>query len=578
MRRRTIAAALLIAVAVCVAALVLSLPPPSRRLTAPPGDPRELAGALHVHTVRSDGAGTVEEVAAAAARARLQFVVFTDHGDATRPPEPPQYRSGVLCVDGVEISTTGGHYIALGLDRPAPYRLAGEPRAVVEDVARLGGFGIVAHPDSAKGELRWNAWSEPFDALEWLNADSEWRDEPPRAIAGAVASYLFRGPEAIASLFDRPQVLSRWDAATRRRRVIALAGHDAHARIGLRGNWEPGTGDYSLALPSYEAAFRAFAMRVRLATPPTGDAVRDARLLLDAFKAGHVYTVIDAQAGPARLTFTARGPDGAGEGGDDLVATRPVTLAAHVPDTPGVTLLLVRNGRVAATAEGPSLTHEHRPDGTDTTTVYRVEARLQGAPAWRVPWIVSNPIRISAAEREAPAPTEPPPAEATRPVPKSVESTPWLLERDAKSTASIEPRPSRGVRLTYALEGGEPRGQYAAAVLTFAPGAFEGWDRIRFRGSASREMRVSVQVREPQNGRRWIRSVVLFPDARDIVVRMDEMRVPEPVLAGRPPRQELASVLFVVDTTNTVPGTRGTVEIEDVRFERDASQRATTSR
>ena len=98
----------------------------------------------------------MEVVPAAAARVGLKFIVFTDHGDATRRPDAPAYRSGVLCLDGVEISTTGGHYIAL--DMPAsPFPLGGEPRDVVEDVQRLGGFGIVAHPDSPKTELRANA-------------------------------------------------------------------------------------------------------------------------------------------------------------------------------------------------------------------------------------------------------------------------------------------------------------------------------------------------------------------------------------------------------------------------------------
>ena len=573
MRRRTLVVALVAAAVACAAAFAAMLPPPARRLIPSGGDPREIAGSFHVHTNRSDGAGTVGEVAAAAARAGLQFVIVTDHGDATRPAEPPRYRSGVLCLDGVEISTTGGHYIALGLRRPAPYRLAGEPRDVVEDVARLGGFGIAAHPASRKAELRWNAWSEPVDALEWLNADSEWRDEPPRAIARAVAGYLFRGPEAIASLFDRPAVLDRWDAATRRRRVVGLAGHDAHARIGLRGNWEPGSGDYSLALPSYEAAFRTFALRVRLDERPTGDAVRDGRLLLGALRAGHVYTAVDAQASPARLTFSARAKDGTGEGGDDLIAAGPVALEARVPPTPDLTLVLLRNGRVASTVKGESLTYEHVPDGTGTT-VYRVEARLDAAHAeWRVPWIVSNPIRIAAKAVPASLPRDLPPATAMRPLPADLQATPWLLERDATTAAALAPRPGRGVRLTYSLGGGPAHGQYAAAVLTLVPGTFEGWDRIRFRASASREMRASIQVREPRGGRRWLRSVVLFPGPRELVVRLDDMRVPEPVLAGRPPRAELASVLFVVDTTNTSPGTKGTMDIEDVRLEREPPMR-----
>ena len=62
----------------------------------------------------TDGRSTPEVVAAAAARAGLKFIVITDHGDATRIPDAPVYRDGVLCLDAVEISTkkqpfTTGH-------------------------------------------------------------------------------------------------------------------------------------------------------------------------------------------------------------------------------------------------------------------------------------------------------------------------------------------------------------------------------------------------------------------------------------------------------------------------------------
>jgi hypothetical protein len=63
----------------------------------------------------------------------------------------------VWCIDCGGIGTDGGHVIALGLPA-APYPLGGSPRDVVEDIARLGGFSLAAHPDSAKPELRWNDW------------------------------------------------------------------------------------------------------------------------------------------------------------------------------------------------------------------------------------------------------------------------------------------------------------------------------------------------------------------------------------------------------------------------------------
>ena len=155
----------------------MTMPPAARTLPASPGLRAPVRGAIHVHTRRSDGSGTVDDVARAAARAGLNFVILTDHGDGTREPEQPVYRQGVLCIDAVEISTTGGHVIALAVPRTS-YSLGGETRDVLEDIARLGGMSIAAHPSSSRPQLQWTDWNLKPDGLEWVNADSEWRDEP----------------------------------------------------------------------------------------------------------------------------------------------------------------------------------------------------------------------------------------------------------------------------------------------------------------------------------------------------------------------------------------------------------------
>src|SRR5690349_7909511 len=123
--RLHIPAAILAILAVLIVAL---LPPRTRRTAAPPAS--TVRGAFHVHSNRSDGSGTVDDIAAAASRAGLQFVILTDHGDGTRTPDAPSYRSGVLTIDGLEISTTGGHYAVIGMPA-SPYPLAGEPEDVV---------------------------------------------------------------------------------------------------------------------------------------------------------------------------------------------------------------------------------------------------------------------------------------------------------------------------------------------------------------------------------------------------------------------------------------------------------------
>ena len=134
MKRGMMVTALIVAVAVGAWAS-LTLPP--RGVALPPVSDGTIAGGFHIHTVRSDGRATPDEIAAVAARAGLKFLVFTDHGDGSRTPDAPAYRSGVLCIDGVEVSRSGGHVVALGLPA-APYRLGGEARDVVEDIQRLG--------------------------------------------------------------------------------------------------------------------------------------------------------------------------------------------------------------------------------------------------------------------------------------------------------------------------------------------------------------------------------------------------------------------------------------------------------
>ena len=57
------------------------------------------------------------------------------------------------------------------------------------DPLLLLGFGIAAHPGSPKPELQWTDWTVPLDGLEWLNADSEWRDEFWANLGGVLLTY-----------------------------------------------------------------------------------------------------------------------------------------------------------------------------------------------------------------------------------------------------------------------------------------------------------------------------------------------------------------------------------------------------
>ena len=195
--------------------------------------------------------------------------MLTDHGDGTRPPDPPSYRHGVLVIDAVELNTSAGHVVALGLTRrrrriPWP----ATPRDVIDDIRRLGGAAVIAHPDSPNPALRWRGQNVAADGIEWLNVDSEWRDDPPTRLVATALRSLIRGPEV-----NRLAVL-----AARRQ---ASAGSMPRRDNGQHSRWQrstrtPTSGGATreeprqrsvIARPTYEAMFRTVAQAVVLDAP-----------------------------------------------------------------------------------------------------------------------------------------------------------------------------------------------------------------------------------------------------------------------------------------------------------------------
>jgi hypothetical protein len=545
-----------------------TMPPAARTLPAAPALRTPVRGAIHIHTRRSDGSGTVDEVAGAAARAGLNFVILTDHGDGTREPEPATYKHGVLCIDAVEISTTGGHVVALALPRTS-YSLGGETRDVLEDIARLGGISIAAHPSSSRPQLQWTDWNLKPDGLEWVNADSEWRDEPVRAFARTLLTYPFRRPETLATLLDRPEEsLHRWDAITAQRKVVAVAGADAHARIPLTSVRDPYNARVSLHVPGYEQIFRTFSIGLP-DVMLTGESKTDAGLVLDAIRHGRVFSSIDALAGPVAFAFAASNASRAVSMGEEVFAKGALAFQVKSNAPEGVSVSLLRDGRPVHTMSGSHLEYESSDAG-----VYRAEMHWPGAPgAPSIPWVVSNPIYVRADPRPSEAAVVPRVPTQTDVRYSNGPATDWHIENSPQSRAALDVVSAVGggtqLLLRYALGGTESDGPYVALAIA-VPQGLAAYDRVIFKAQSSRPARIWVQVRVPGGGQgqSWHRSVYVDETPRTVSVVFDELLPLEATTKGRPALADVRDLLFVVDTVHTRPGMNGQLLVDDVTLAR----------
>jgi hypothetical protein len=574
---------LLIATADLVAAVAVfvALTIPPRRLALSAATDDTIPGIIHVHTNRSDGLSGPDEIAAAAARAGLKFVVFTDHGDATRKPDSPAYRSGVLCLDGVEISTNGGHYIAIDMP-PAPYPLRGEARDVMEDVRRLGGFGIAAHPDSPKPELRWREWGPPFvDALELLNPDTGWRVwarqatgsagqwHARRRLLTALVDYPFRPAEVITSLVGSSEAVLNWQAVAHHRKVVAIAGVDAHAKI-APANADPGDSRFALPFPGYESSFRVLSIHVQPDRPLSGDAAADAATVVRAIRAGHLYTAMDGAATPPSFEFTASNARGTALQGDELPAGGPVTLRVRSNAPPGFTTILW-SGLTVLSADHHE--QELTVQAPAEPAVYWVEIRSTGRPN-EVSWIRSNAIYVRSDEPPGALPQRPP-ARETQPMFDGRSAAGWRAEHDPTSVAVVEPTAAISgseLRFRFGLAGGDAPGRVVALAFDTPRGTASS-DRIALTLRAERPMRIAVQLRAGEgqgeaSGERWKRTIYVDTANQERTVYFDDFQPVGRTHSLTPAFSSIRSILLVVDATNTNPGDSGRIWITSAALQR----------
>ncbi len=374
----------------------------------------DYAGAMHVHSTYSDGAGTVEDIAAAANRAGLDFVVLCDHSTLQAHTDGRDgWRGRTLVLIGTEITTDAGHLLALGVPDsflPAPHDA--EPAQTA--IQQSGGLGFVALPCDLKDH--WRDFSRMQDGigLEVFNLSAIARTKIN--LPGLVEvwrRYNSRDPQkAFHMVAARPAPeLRLWDHLTAApepgrpaRRVVGIASLDAHAVMKFARRSYP--------FPTYEETFRTLRTHLLTSEPLSygegsrkSNHAKDDALIHQSLALGHCYMAYDNYADPTGFTFEASLADmPAGQAptafmGDALplpvgnASRESLVLTAQAPRTRSL-VRLYHDGRLVAAARGGRLDYAVQAPGVYRIEVFLYRHRLGSLCFGAKPWIFSNPIYV----------------------------------------------------------------------------------------------------------------------------------------------------------------------------------------
>lgn len=335
-------------------------------------------GAVHVHSVYSDGTADIETIARAAKKAGLAWIVITDHNNLSALPEEGFY-DGVAVIVGTEISPhRGNHYLALDIKNEISDSL--DPSRYFEAAKMQGGFGFVAHPDESSNRkndyppLRWDDWSlNEIGGIEIWNHLSDWVDNFDKKhmlTSYFLRDYILKGPS--------DNTLKWWDDLNNKYSYIvpAVGGLDVHA---LKFNiWK-----FNFEVFPYKSSFETLTNLVHLEQKLSKDFRLAKEQILEALKRGS-NVIINRfwHKGEIPLFYVEDNKERA-YCGQSIKINEYTKIVVKLPII--ATLRLIYDGQLIWDYESNTLEFDKVDVGK-----YRIEVYYKEKP-----WIFSNPIIIT---------------------------------------------------------------------------------------------------------------------------------------------------------------------------------------
>lgn len=350
----------------------------------------EYKGVVHVHSfLGGHSTGNFEEILAAAKSNQLNFVVMTEHTSDnfnTAAMTLKGVHGGIYFINGNEVSAGDSDRLLLLPGDETVNGFQGQNTEEVISSARAKGLvPFVAYPQDFKA---WNA--SGYAGVEVYNLYTNARQINPLVMFfDGLWSYRSYPDILFANFYSRPsENLQKWDEAIAAtgRKLVAIAGNDAHSNVGISLNTGSGDQLLGLKLDPYERSFRLFRLHVLVPKDKTLDSAG----LLEAIGGGHCFIGFDVFGDTSGFSFSATNGAENRIQGDEIPLATDVRLAVSLPVAGRIVLL--KDGRIIQDVSGVS-----RKDYAVTEKgSYRVEAYQPslGKPVSDKPWIISNPIYV----------------------------------------------------------------------------------------------------------------------------------------------------------------------------------------
>ena len=345
----------------------------------------EYSGALHMHSIFSDGSGKVEEIANFADEAGLDFIVLTDHNTlrALKDGYEKWYGKSLLLV-GCEINDkqNKNHYLAFNINETYSTRLSA--KEYVKRIKDAGGIGFLAHPHEKRTHMAehppypWTEWdTKDFTGIEIWNHMSEWMENLTEENKYKSFLHPLKTIEAPPA-----ETLKVWDELNQERKVVGIGGVDAHAhKYNILGFLEVEIFPYKVLFKSIRTHILTDKKLKKDNSPEGINAAK--KIIYKALEDGKCFIANDYHSDSTGFQFYAEAggkkycmgesPDYTGD--IKLIVTLPVEKAE---------IRIIRNGKVYTKAEVKNFEIKIKSKG-----IYRAEIYLNGNA-----WIFSNPVRV----------------------------------------------------------------------------------------------------------------------------------------------------------------------------------------